>query len=58
MKKFMRKVKEIIGNEKVMKKLGFTIAILALYRLLVFVPIPFVNLSELMSSTLEVGSAG
>ena len=54
----MRKAKEIIGNEKVMKKLGFTIAILALYRLLVFIPIPFVNLSELMSSTLEIGSAG
>jgi len=58
MKKFMRKAQEILNNKNVMKKLGFTIAILALYRLLIFVPVPFVDLQTLMSGTLEAGAAG
>lgn len=51
MKKFLRKTKEVFSNESVMKKLWFTLWILAIYRLLIFVPVPFVNLSSLMEST-------
>ena len=49
MKKFMRKAKEIVNNRNVMKKLGFTIAMLAIYRLLVFIPVPFVDIQALMT---------
>jgi len=41
-----------------MKKLYRTIGILALYRLLVFIPVPFVHLDVLMNGTLEAGAAG
>jgi preprotein translocase subunit SecY len=58
MKKFLRKATEILNNKSLMKKLYWTIGILAIYRLLVFVPIPFVDLQTLMNSTLEAGSAG
>ena len=58
MKKFTRKLREIVDNKTLMKKLYRTIGILALYRLLVFIPVPFVNLDVLMSGTLEAGAAG
>ena len=58
MKKFMRKAQEILSNKPLMKKIWITLGILALYRLLVFVPIPFVDLQTLMSGTFEAGAAG
>lgn len=54
----MRKAKEILSNKNVIKKIGFTIAMLAVYRLLVFIPVPFVDIQSLMSGTLESGAAG
>jgi preprotein translocase subunit SecY len=53
MKKFIRKVKEITSNKTIMRKIWFTIGILAVYRLLVFIPVPFVDLSSLMSQTID-----
>jgi preprotein translocase subunit SecY len=58
MKKFLRKAKEILNNKTVMKKLYRTIAILAVYRLLVFIPVPFVDIQTLMNGTIEAGAAG
>jgi preprotein translocase subunit SecY len=58
MKKFMRKAKEIVNNKTIMKKIGFTLLILALYRLLTFVPVPFVDIDTLMNGTLESEAAG
>jgi preprotein translocase subunit SecY len=58
MKKILRKATEILHNKSLMKKLYWTLGILAIYRLLVFVPIPFVDLQTLMSGTLEAGAAG
>jgi preprotein translocase subunit SecY len=58
MKKFMRKVNEIITNKVIMKKVYFTLGILAIYRLLVFIPVPFVDISSLMSETIDSGAAG
>jgi preprotein translocase subunit SecY len=53
MKKFTRKVKEIVSNKAIMKKIYFTLGILAIYRLLVFIPVPFVDISSLMNQTVD-----
>ena len=58
MKKFMRKVNEIISNKTIMKKVYFTLGILAIYRLLIFIPVPFVDLSSLMEQTVDSWAAG
>jgi preprotein translocase subunit SecY len=58
MKKFMRKVNEIVSNKTIMKKIYFTLGILAIYRLLVFIPVPFVDVSSLMTQTIDSGAAG
>jgi preprotein translocase subunit SecY len=58
MKKFTKKLREIVNNKTLMKKLYWTIGILALYRLLVFIPVPLVDLDILMSGTMEAGVAG
>jgi preprotein translocase subunit SecY len=49
----MRKVKEIVTNKTIMKKIYFTLGILAIYRLLIFIPVPFVDISSLMSQTVD-----
>ena len=54
----MRKVKEILTNKVIMKKIYFTLGILAIYRLLVFIPVPFVDISSLMTQTIDSGAAG
>ena len=41
-----------------MRKIWFTLGILAIYRLLVFIPVPFVDLSSLMSQTMDSWAAG
>ena len=48
MNKLQKKLKNIIENKWLMKKIFFTLWILALYRLLVHIPVPFVNIHELM----------
>lgn len=48
MQKFKKKLKSIVENKTLMKKIGFTLLILALYRLLVHVPVPFVDIDTLM----------
>jgi len=57
MKKFMRKVNEIVTNKTIMKKVYFTLGILAIYRLLIFIPVPFVDISSLMKDTFEASWA-
>lgn len=54
----MRKLKEIFSNRTIMRKVWFTIGILAVYRLLVFIPVPFVDISSLMNQTIDSGAAG
>lgn len=53
MKKIARKFQEITSNKSLMKKIRFTLLMLAIYRLLVFVPIPFVDISTLMAQTIN-----
>ena len=49
MKKFMRKFQDIVSNKNIMKKIWFTLAILALYRFLTVIPLPFLNLEAIHS---------
>ncbi|MBR4634239.1 hypothetical protein IKO50_04830 [bacterium] len=49
---------EIVTNKVIMKKVYFTLGILAIYRLLVFIPVPFVDISSLMTQTIDSGAAG
>lgn len=57
MKKFRRKVKEITSNKTIMKKVYFTLGILALYRLLIYIPVPFVDVSSIINSSLDAWAA-
>lgn len=41
-----------------MRKIWFTVGILAIYRLLVFIPVPFVDISSLMTQTIDSWVAG
>ena len=41
-----------------MNKIWFTLGILAIYRLLVFIPVPFVDISSLMEETIDSGATG
>ncbi|MBQ5944931.1 hypothetical protein IJL65_00565 [bacterium] len=58
MKKFIRKFKEITSNKTIMKKIWFTLGILAIYRLLIYIPVPFVDVSSILNSSLDAGAAG
>ncbi len=58
MKKFFKKLQEIRENPSIKKKILFTLAMLALYRLLVFIPVPFVHIDILMAKTIQTGTSG
>ncbi|HOG15416.1 MAG TPA: preprotein translocase subunit SecY [Candidatus Absconditabacterales bacterium] len=58
MNKFKKKFKNIIENKSLMNKIFFTLGILAIYRFLVHVPVPFVNIHELMGRIGAVESGG
>lgn len=44
LKTFNKKFREIFGNKKIRNKILFTLGMLAVYRLLVFIPVPFADL--------------
>lgn len=56
MQKFLKKLQEAWENPTIKNKIIFTLAMLALYRLLVFIPVPFVHIDVLMSKTLDAGT--
>ena len=58
MEKFLKKIQEIRGNQTIRKKIIFTLVMLAVYRLLVFIPVPFVNITTMMSKTLDATAGG
>lgn len=53
MEKVIKKLRSIRENPTIRNKIIFTLVILAIYRLLVFIPVPFVNITELMTRTLD-----
>jgi preprotein translocase subunit SecY len=58
MNKFLTTLQEIREHPTIRKKIIFTLVILAVYRLLVFIPVPFVDISALMTKTIDTGSSG
>lgn len=46
-------LKEVWSSTTVRKKLFYTLAFLLLYRLLVFIPVPYVNIDAFVTSTLQ-----
>lgn len=58
MEKFFNRIKEIRENPTIRRKIIFTLIMLAVYRLMVFIPIPFVHINELMTRTLDATSGG
>jgi preprotein translocase subunit SecY len=58
MEKFLKKLQEIRENPSIKKKIVFTLVMLALYRLLVFIPVPFVDITTLMAKTITTGDSG
>jgi len=55
MDKFFQYIRDMVTNKSVRKKLLFTLLILAIYRLLVFIPVPFVDITALVTRTLQSG---
>jgi preprotein translocase subunit SecY len=53
MHKLIKKIQDVFENKSLKKKIIFTLAMLALYRLLVFIPVPFVDITALMSKTID-----
>jgi len=58
MSKFRKKFNSIISNKSLMKKIWFTLWILAIYRLLVHIPVPFVDIDNLMGQMWAISSSG
>ncbi|MCX6825453.1 MAG: preprotein translocase subunit SecY [candidate division SR1 bacterium] len=58
MAKFLKKLQEIRENPSIKKKIVFTLLMLALYRLLVFIPVPFVDITALMAKTVSTSDSG
>lgn len=60
MDKFLKRLQEIRENPTIRNKIIFTLIMLALYRLLVFIPVPFVHVDALMAKTLDAswGASG
>lgn len=55
METFVQYIRDMVTNKSVRKKLLFTLIILVLYRFLVFIPVPFVDVGALLSRTLQSG---
>lgn len=58
MQKIIKKIQDVFENKGLKKKIIFTLAMLAVYRLLVFIPVPFVDITALMGKTLNASTSG
>lgn len=52
MSKILETIGDVRSNPTLRAKILFTLGMLLLYRLLVFIPVPFVDIDALMSKTL------
>ena len=50
---FFSYISDMLSNKAIRTKLLWTLGILALYRMLVFVPVPFVDVAVLVNRTLQ-----
>jgi preprotein translocase subunit SecY len=53
MKKFFTSIVDALSHQAVRTKIIYTLGILALYRVLVFIPVPFVDIQKLMEVTFQ-----
>jgi preprotein translocase subunit SecY len=51
MDSFFTYIQDMFGNPNVRRKLLWTVAFLALYRFLVYIPVPFVDIDAMRSAT-------
>lgn len=55
MKKVLQYLQDLWKNDTVRHKILFTLGMLALYRVLVYIPVPFVDIEKMISQTLQAG---
>ncbi|MBP7061302.1 hypothetical protein KBA84_00515 [Patescibacteria group bacterium] len=55
---FVRIIKELFTNKNIRNKLLFTLGALLVYRMLVLIPVPFVDIGQLVNQTLETSGLG
>ncbi len=55
MEAFFQYIQDMLWNSNVRKKLFYTLLILAVYRFLVYVPVPFVNIDSWANATIQSG---
>lgn len=55
MEQVFRYLGEVFANKSLRKKIIITLVVLAIYRMLVFIPVPFVEIDALMGKTLQSG---
>ena len=53
MNTFFSYMSDMFSNRTIRNKILWTIGILALYRMLVFIPVPFVDVTVLVNRTLQ-----
>jgi preprotein translocase subunit SecY len=51
-------IRGVMENKSLKQKILFTIGMLALYRLLIFIPVPFVDITTLMAQTASSATSG
>lgn len=57
MEKLLKKISDAWENPSIKKKIIFTLVALAIYRILIFIPVPFVDIWALMTKTASTSSA-
>jgi len=58
MQKVFKKLQDIVESKTIRNKVLFTLAMLAAYRLLVLIPVPFVNIDTLLQATMSADNSG
>jgi preprotein translocase subunit SecY len=51
-------IRGVMENKSLKQKILFTVGMLAIYRLLIFIPVPFVDITALMSKTASSATSG
>ncbi len=55
MQEFFQYIGDMLSNKTIRKKIWYTILFLAIYRFLVYIPVPFVNITAWATSTIQSG---
>lgn len=55
MDSFFTYIRDMFANKSIRQKLFYTLVFLAIYRMLVFIPVPFANINQLINATSQSG---